>query len=113
MTAYEDLHTWTKNGKLIQWIKDAIALCEPSNIYLCDGSKEEYEELCKELVNKKVFVSLNPEKRPRSFWCHSDPEDVARVEESTFICSLSPEDAGPTNHWKDPIGMHALLDDVF
>lgn len=108
-----DLRQWTKNKKLIRWIEEAILLCEPSQIHLCSGTPEEFHQLSQELVEKKVFVPLNPQKRPGSFWCHSDPEDVARVEEATFICSLSKEDAGPTNNWRDPVEMHALLNMLF
>lgn len=110
MTALEK---WTQNKKLIAWIREVEQFCQPKSVHLCDGSKEEYDRLCKELVTKGVFVPLNPEKRPHSFWCHSDPEDVARVEQSTFICSEKQEDAGPTNNWKDPKEMHEHLDKLF
>lgn len=100
---------WTLNARLIPWIKEAIALCNPDNVHLCDGSKEEYASLCNLLVQKVVFTPLNPAKRPNSYLCRSCAEDVARVEESTFICSLKKEDAGPTNNWRDPKEMHALL----
>src|SRR5262249_26437063 len=73
--------------------------------------EEEYRSICKLLVDKEVFVPLK--KRPGSFWCHSDPGDVARVEEATFICSKRKEDAGPTNNWRDPIEMRALLTGLF
>lgn len=89
---------------------EVISLCKPSQVYLCDGSPEEYERIAQELVHKKVFVPL---KRPRSFWCHSTADDVARVEEATYICSRKKEDAGPTNNWKDPDEMKALLRGLF
>lgn len=107
------LEQWTKNVQLIQWIQKMEAHCKPAHVHLCDGSEEEYRKLCEELISKKTFVPLHPEKRPHSYWCRSHPEDVARVEESTFICSHSKEDAGPTNNWKDPKEMHALLDTLF
>lgn len=104
---------WSQNQHLCDWIKEAIALCKPAHVHFCDGSVQEYNTLCQELVDKGVFVALNPDKRPHSFWCHSSPADVARVEEATFICSKSKEDAGPTNNWRDPAEMHALLKSKF
>lgn len=109
----QQLEEWTQNQRLIQWIKAAVELCKPDKLHLCDGSLEEYQTLCQQLVDKKVFIPLNPHKRPNSFWCHSTPGDVARVEEATFICSKSKEDAGPTNNWRDPQEMHALLQERF
>ncbi len=100
-----------QNPRLIEWINDAIQLCKPDNVHLCDGSLQEYQTLCQELVDKGVFVPLK--KRPHSFWCHSTPADVARVEEATFICSKSQDDAGPTNNWRDPQEMKALLKQRF
>ncbi len=107
------LHTWTENSALISWIQDAIALCKPDSVHLCDGSDEEYNHLASQLVEKGVFTPLNPQKRPHSFWCHSIAHDVARVEEATFICSEREEAAGPTNHWREPQAMHALLREKF
>ncbi len=98
---------------LRQWIEEGIQLCRPDRVHLCDGSLEEYEKLTHTLVDKGIFVSLNPNKRPHSFWCHSSAADVARVEEATFICSRSKEDAGPTNNWRDPDEMMALLKSRF
>jgi len=108
-----DFSGWTTNPKLIRWIQEAVALCTPEHVHLCDGSEKEYQQLCQELVQKGVFVPLNPTKRPNSFWCHSHPDDVARVEESTFICSTTQEGAGPTNNWRDPKEMHATLNQLF
>ncbi len=113
MSSIDKLHTWTRNRRLIAWIGEAVALCKPGSVHLCDGSLEEYDALCRQLVEKGIFVPLNPAKRPHSFWCHSSPEDVARVEEATFICSKSKEDAGPTNNWRDPVEMLALLKTKF
>lgn len=102
-----------QNRILDQWVSEIVALCRPANVHLCDGSEEEYQKLCKNLVEKGVFVELDPQKRPHSFWCHSDPSDVARVEESTFICSKTQQEAGPTNNWKDPLEMKGILLSLF
>src|ERR1700722_11266626 len=102
-----------ENDRLNQWVEDAVQLCKPDHVHVCDGSQEEYETLVRKLVDQKVFVPLNPQKRPNSYWCHSAPADVARVEEATFICSNSKEDAGPTNNWRDPGEMLVLLKSHF
>lgn len=107
------LREWTHHSHLIQWVEEAIQLCKPDHVHLCDGSQEEYETLAGQLVDKKIFIPLNPKKRPHSFWCHSSAADVARVEEATFICSRSKEDAGPTNNWRDPTEMLSLLKSHF
>lgn len=101
------------NKKLDRWIKEVSDLCRPNKVYLCDGSPEEYQKICQLLVKQGTFVPLNPELRPNSFWCHSHPDDVARNEESTYICCKNKEDAGPTNNWKDPDEMKALLKQLF
>lgn len=98
-------------ANLDKWIAEMAQLCTPKEIHLCDGSQKEYEEMCQRLVDDGVFVSLK--KRPGSFWCHSDPEDVARVEGRTFICSKNEEDAGPTNNWYDPTEMKKRLRTLF
>lgn len=95
----------------MKWLDEVKALCEPDSVHICDGSKREYEELCHLLVKKGLFTPLK--KRPGSFACRSHPDDVARVEESTFICSARQEDAGPTNNWRDPKEMHAHLQELF
>ncbi|NGX39923.1 MAG: Phosphoenolpyruvate carboxykinase [GTP] [Chlamydiae bacterium] len=106
-------NNWTTNRKLLDWVDKMKTLCKPKEIHICDGSQEEYQKTCQELVDRKAFTALNSTKRSQSFWCRSDPDDVARVEESTFICSKKEEDAGPTNNWKDPGEMHQLLEGLF
>ena len=103
----------TKNKKLQSWVEEAAALCQPDSIYWCDGSQEENDRLCEELVQKGTFVRLDPEKRPGSFLARSSPGDVARVEDRTFICAKTPLEAGPTNNWHDPTEMKATLKGLF
>ena len=101
--------TRIKHPALREWVHEMAQLCQPEDIHLCDGSDEEYDELCQQLVEKGTFVRLNPDKKPNSFACFSDPSDVARVEDRTYICSLRKEDAGPTNNWVLPKDMKATL----
>jgi phosphoenolpyruvate carboxykinase (GTP) len=93
-----------------EWVEQMINLCKPSQVRWCNGSTTEYNELCELLVSKGTFIRLNPAKRPNSFACFSDPSDVARVEDRTYICSKRKEDAGPTNNWIDPREMQQTLD---
>lgn len=103
----------TGNQKLDAWIKEVVELCRPASVHLCDGSDEEYAQLCQQMVAAGTLTALNPEKRPNSFLARSDPEDVARVEGCTFICSKNSIDAGPTNNWKDPDEMLSILKGLF
>lgn len=107
------LDEWTNNRRLIDWIQDQIKLCSPDSVHLCDGSEKENDQLLKLMVDTGQLIPLNPKKRPHSFLCRSRPEDVARVEESTFICSKNESDAGPTNNWYDPDQMHEKLKKAF
>jgi phosphoenolpyruvate carboxykinase (GTP) len=103
----------TTNTKLQQWVNDWAEILQPDSIYWCDGSADEYDRLCQELVNAGTFTKLDEAKRPNSYWAHSDPGDVARVEDRTFICSTREEDAGPNNNWREPSEMRNELTSLY
>ena len=103
----------TKNEKLLAWVEQVAELTRPEAIHWCDGSAAEYDALAQQLVDAGTFERLSEAKRPNSYLALSDPGDVARVEDRTFICSESEDDAGPTNNWRDPAEMREVLTDLF
>jgi phosphoenolpyruvate carboxykinase (GTP) len=102
-----------KNQRLRAWVEEMAALCKPDRIHWCDGSEREYDELCGQMVKAGTFIKLNERKRPNSYFCASDPADVARVEDRTFICNVHKDDAGPMNNWMAPEEMKTMLTRLF
>ena len=103
----------TKNARLLAWVDEVAALTKPDQVVWCDGSADEYDAMCQLLVDGGTFTKLSDAKRPNSYWAHSDPGDVARVEDRTYICSTNAVDAGPNNNWRDPQEMRGVLNELF
>ena len=103
----------TKNAPLLKWLDKMVEMCDPTDVHWCDGSDQEWDDLCKKMIDQGAMIALNHEKRPNSYLVRSDPRDVARVESRTFICSYGKDDAGPTNNWEEPRKMRARLKKLF
>src|SRR4029077_16464735 len=113
MFSADSIETGTSLPELAKWVRDIADLTQPDEVVWCDGSDDEWEQLTSLLVENGTLTRLNPQLRPNSFWCRSDPGDVARVEDRTFICSEREQDAGPTNNWIAPEQMRKTFADIF
>ncbi|MEC7839708.1 MAG: phosphoenolpyruvate carboxykinase (GTP) [Chlamydiota bacterium] len=113
MIANTSLENWTENRTLINWIRECRDRCQPDNVWFCDGSQEEFDHLANLMVKKGTFTKLDEAKKPNSYLCRSTPDDVARVEDRTYICCEKEEDAGPTNNWCEPEAMKRKLHTLF
>ncbi len=107
------MSTLTSHAELLNWVQEVSDHCNPKEVYWCDGSADQFEELAEQLVASGTLLRLNEHKRPNSYWAHSDPRDVARIESKTYICSEREDDAGPTNNWRSPMEMKATLNDLY
>jgi len=103
----------TKNKKLLNWVAEVQAMCTPDQVVWCDGSKAEYDRLMGEMVKSGMAIKLNEKIRPNSYAFNSDPSDVARVENRTYIASIKPEDAGPMNNWIDPVELKTIMRQLY
>ena len=103
----------TTNKQLAAWVQEVAAMCQPDSVVWCDGSEQEYQLMLRLMVQAGTAIWLDPGKRPNSVYVRSDPGDVARVEEFTFICSRSQDDAGPTNNWRDPVELKQTLNGLY